>query len=203
VSPRRASLRPGRLAKRVLAVPALLYKIGAGRLLGHRFLLLTHSGRKSGRLYRAFLEVVRWDPAKEEAVVMSGLGNRAAWYLNALAGGAQEVQIGDRRFQPVVRPLEPQEAERVFAEYERHSRLVALALRPLLSRLAGFRYDGSRAARMRLVETLPMMALVAATESRPDRERAADQGPPVAGPSAQRKKACPRSARRANARGGS
>jgi len=162
---------PGRIVKRVLGIPALLYRLGAGRLLGHRFLLLTHRGRRSGRFYRAFLEVVSWDPVTGEAIVMSGLGARAAWYLNALAGGAEEVRIARLRFHPAVRPLEPREAERVFAAYERRSRLVALALRPLLSRLAGFRYDGSRTARVRLVETLPMLGLGPNSARDADRER--------------------------------
>src|SRR5207248_4487384 len=38
-----------------------LYSAHAGRLLGHRFLLLAHCGRRTGRVYRAVLEVVAWD----------------------------------------------------------------------------------------------------------------------------------------------
>ncbi|HET9152482.1 MAG TPA: hypothetical protein VFN85_00025 [Solirubrobacterales bacterium] len=56
-----------------LRQPVRLYDLGAGRLLGHRFLLLTHRGRRSGRLYRTMLEIVAWDGARREAVVMSGL----------------------------------------------------------------------------------------------------------------------------------
>jgi hypothetical protein len=90
---------------------------------------------------------------------MSGFGRRSAWYLNALNGGAEEVQIGGARFRPELRELGEQEAVRVVAEYERRNRLIAPVVRAVLSRLAGFRYDGSAEARRRLVGELPLLAL--------------------------------------------
>ncbi len=42
--------------KRLYAVPQGLYRIGLGRLLGHRFLLLTHTGRSTGARYRAVVD---------------------------------------------------------------------------------------------------------------------------------------------------
>jgi deazaflavin-dependent oxidoreductase (nitroreductase family) len=143
---------------RALRLPVVLYDIGAGRLLGHRFLLLTHRGRRSGRLYRTMLEVVHWDPSKREAVVMSGFGPSANWRLNVLAGGAVEVQIAGLRFAPVVRSLEREEAVHAVEDYERRNRLAGPIVRGVLSRLAGFRYDGSAEARERLVEALPLLA---------------------------------------------
>lgn len=150
--------RPGPILGRALRLPAHLYDIGAGRLLGHRFLLVTHRGRRSGRLYRTMLEVVRWDPEKQEAIVMSGFGQRSNWLLNVLAGGAVEVRIAATRFEPAVRSPEREEAVRVLADYERRNRLAGPIVRAVLSRLAGFRYDGSAAARYRLVEALPLVA---------------------------------------------
>lgn len=158
MSPAEARRAPSSLVRRALRVPALLYGIGAGRLLGHRFLLLTHRGRRSGRIYRTILEVVRWDGARNEAVVMSGFGPRAAWYLNVLAGGAEEVRIAAARFRPAVRKVESDEAVQAVAGYERRNRLVAPLVRALFSRLAGFRYDGSEEARGRLVGALPLIA---------------------------------------------
>jgi len=155
----RARSQQSSALKRLLRFPTLLYRIGAGRLLGHRFLLLTHRGRKSGRPYGTVLEVVGWRADRQEAIVMSGFGERADWYLNALAGGAEGVEIAGLRFRPSVRQLEPDEAARVFAKYEQRNRLAAPFLRAVLSRLAGFRYDGSDEARERLVVSLPLVAL--------------------------------------------
>ena len=70
----------GRRARRVLRGPTALYDVGLGWILGHRFLMLTHRGRRTGRLYRTVLEVLQWDREAHEAVVMAGLGKRAQWY---------------------------------------------------------------------------------------------------------------------------
>jgi hypothetical protein len=45
-----------------------------GWLLGHRFLMLTHRGRRTGRVYRTVLEVVARDEVTREAVVMFAFG---------------------------------------------------------------------------------------------------------------------------------
>jgi deazaflavin-dependent oxidoreductase (nitroreductase family) len=150
--------RPGPLLRRLLRLPAALYRVGGGWLLGHRFLLLTHRGRRTGRLHQTVLEVVSWRPERSEAVVMSGWGPHAEWYRNVRAGGAVEISIARRRFHPSVRPLPVEEAVAVLVDYERRNRPLAPVVRAILSRLAGFRYDGSEAGRRRLVEALPLVA---------------------------------------------
>jgi hypothetical protein len=104
------------------------------------------------------LEVMEWDPERREAIVMSGFGPDASWRLNVLAGGAVEVQIAALRFEARVRSPEREEAVTVVADYERRNRVAGPIVRAVLSRLAGFRYDGSAEARYRLIETLPLLA---------------------------------------------
>jgi deazaflavin-dependent oxidoreductase (nitroreductase family) len=135
-----------------------LYRAGFGWLLGHRFLALTHRGRRSGHRYTTVLEVVSWRADLGEAVVVSGFGAQAQWYRNVLAGGAEQVTLGRARFQPDVRVLESAEAISVLADYERRNRLIAPVVRAVLSRLVGFRYDGSASGRARVVEALPLVA---------------------------------------------
>ena len=150
------------LLKRALALPQAIYAAGAGRVLGHRFLLLVHRGRRSGRDHRTVLEVIEWRPAEREAIVMSGFGPRAQWLRNvAAAGGAAEIELAGARERARVRVLDRDEAIAVLAGYERRNRVIATILRHVLSRLAGFRYDGSPAARARVVETLPLGAFQA------------------------------------------
>ncbi|HUA48904.1 MAG TPA: nitroreductase family deazaflavin-dependent oxidoreductase [Solirubrobacteraceae bacterium] len=143
---------------RALRAPAVLYDWNLGWLLGRRFLRLTHRGRRSGRSYRVMLEVIGHDRARHEVFVMVGLGRRAQWYRNVIAGGAVELAIGGERFRPDYRELAPAEAAAVFDGYERRNRLLAPIVRAVLSRLVGWRYDGSPPARERLVSELPVLA---------------------------------------------
>jgi deazaflavin-dependent oxidoreductase (nitroreductase family) len=151
-------MRPGRAIKWLLKLPAALYSAHLGWLLGHRFLLLNHRGRRTGRAYRTVLEVVAWDAVRREAVVMSGFGRGSQWYRNVLAVDPVEVRVARLRFAPRVRALDEDEAVRVVAAYERRNRLAAPLLRAVLSKTAGFRYDGSDSARRRLVRELPLVA---------------------------------------------
>jgi hypothetical protein len=51
-----------------------------------------------------------------------------------------------------------EEAIVVLADYGRRNRFTAPVVRAVLGRLAGFRHDGSSAARQRLVAALPFIA---------------------------------------------
>jgi deazaflavin-dependent oxidoreductase (nitroreductase family) len=143
---------------RALRAPAVLYDCNLGWLLGRRFLRLTHRGRRSGRCYQTMLEVIGNDRARHEVFVMVGLGRRAQWYRNVLAGGAVELAIAGEHFRPDYRELAPVEAAAVLGGYERRNRLLASIVRVVLSRLVGWRYDGSPPARERLVGDLPILA---------------------------------------------
>ena len=143
--------------RRLLSAPDVVYRLRLGFLLGRRFLRLTHRGRKTGRLYRTIVEVVHFDDARHEAVAMSGWGRKSNWFRNVVAGGAVEVEIGRDHFAPDVRVFKPVEAAAVLADYERRNRLAAPVIRLVLSRLAGFRYDGGPESRRRLVEALPLV----------------------------------------------
>lgn len=147
-----------RWQKRLLRAPIVLYRLRLDRLLGHRFLLLTHRGRLSGRHYRTMLEVVRWNAVEREAIVVSGFGKASNWRLNVLAGGALEVRIGGARFRPELREVGAEEAIAVLAEYERRYRLLRPLVQAILARLSGMPYDGSEPSRRQAAEALPMLA---------------------------------------------
>jgi len=150
--------RPGPVLRGLLRAPVWLYRCGLGWTLGHRFLLLTHTGRRSGRRYQTVVEVVAFDRHAGEAVVMSGFGATADWYRNIRHASPAEVRIGRRRFQPTVRFLEAEEAVSVMADYEYRNRWAAPVVRRVLSLLVGWPYDGSAEARRRLVDELPLVA---------------------------------------------
>jgi deazaflavin-dependent oxidoreductase (nitroreductase family) len=150
--------RPGPILRRVLRTPALLYDCDAGWLLGHRFLRLTHAGRRSGRRYRTVLEVIGTGSAPGEVIVMAGFGPSSDWYRNLQAHPAIEVAIAQQRFQPAHRVLSEREAVAVLADYERRNRWVSPLVRRMLSWLVGWNYDGTDEARRRLAHELPLLA---------------------------------------------
>jgi deazaflavin-dependent oxidoreductase (nitroreductase family) len=145
--------------KRLYRAPQALYRVGLGRLLGHRFLLLTHTGRRSGARHQAFVEVVRYDPATGEAVVIAGYGKGSDWYRNVRAGGPAWVDFGRGPRRAVFRDVAPDEAADVLVGYERRYGLLRPLLRHVISALAGFDYRGTAHDRRRAVEILPMLAL--------------------------------------------
>lgn len=98
-------------------VPKYLYQFGLGWLFGHRFLMLTHRGRKSGRPYQTVLEVVHYDPETRESIVVSGWGTRADWYRNIRANPPIAVATGNEHYQPSYRELSPDEIYPVIQEY--------------------------------------------------------------------------------------
>ena len=146
----------GRVSRRMARLPGRLYDWNLGWLLGRRFLRLTHVGRRSGRRYRTVLEVV--GEAGDEVVVVAGFGRSSDWFRNIAALPPIEVAIGRDRFRPQARVLPDEEAAAVLADYERRHRLVAPVVRRVLGWLVGWEYDGSAAARNRLVQELPFVA---------------------------------------------
>jgi deazaflavin-dependent oxidoreductase (nitroreductase family) len=145
------------MLRALLGLPVHLYHAHLGVLLGRRFLLLEHTGRRTGIRRETVLEVIRYDPVAREAVVAAGWGRRTGWLHNVEAGLTREVWIGRERFAPAYRVLATDEAERIFADYERRNRLIAPLVRAVISRLVGWRYDGTRASRRRVVAQLSLV----------------------------------------------
>jgi deazaflavin-dependent oxidoreductase (nitroreductase family) len=148
---------PGGLLRLLLHLPVWLYRAHLGFLLGHRFLLLVHTGRRTGLRRETVLEVVHYDKSRREAVVAAGWGRKTQWLHNVEAGLVTEVRIGRERYAPHYRFLDVDEAQAMFETYERQGGVPAPLVRAVLSRLLGWRYDGSSAARLRAVQQLPLI----------------------------------------------
>lgn len=78
--------------------PIVLYRLRLGRLLGRRFLVIVHRGRRTGKTHATAIEVARYDPTNEEAFVVSAWGERSDWYRNLSKHRACEVWIGGKRW---------------------------------------------------------------------------------------------------------
>lgn len=85
------------LKKFFFRAPLFLYRMGLGGLLGQRFLLLNHTGRKSGQPRQTVLEVVNHDKTNDTYFIASGFGKKSDWYLNILTHPKVEIQVGWRK----------------------------------------------------------------------------------------------------------
>lgn len=151
----------------------LLYRLHLGWLLGHRRLLLTHQGRKTGRVLHTALDILRFDPATKECLVVSMYGERSDWFRNIVAHPALSVQTGRDRFVPEQRILPPEEAKAVMsALWQRYPRAVRLGLRML-----GFRYDDTEARRQAILSALRVVSFrpKASSHERHDAPEGGDQ----------------------------
>lgn len=152
--------RPTGVLRLALRLPVYLYRLDLGWLLGHRFLLLTHRGCKSGHVHQTVVEVVRYELSIRETVVVSGWGERSDWFRNLRAYPALEVRTGHERYAPTQRFLSSEEIHAEIVDYERRHPWAVRMVPPLL----GFKLDGSEAARRAFAASLRMVAL------RPQRE---------------------------------
>ena len=153
--------RPHAALRVAFRVPSVLYRWNLGWLLGHRFLLLEHTGRRTGAQYQTVLEVLTYAPGSRESTVLSGWGRSADWYRNVEARAPNNITIGRETFAASHEVLDEQEAASVLAEYEAHNRWLSPIIRRVLGALAGTRYDGSDESRRSLVRRLPIVRFTA------------------------------------------
>ena len=132
---------PRGLARRMYRLPIWLFHIHQGWLLGDRFLLLTHTGRKSGLPRQTVLEVLQHDTASDSCYVLAGFGEKSDWLRNVEKTPEVVIDVGRRHFRALARRIAPEEAELKVLDYARRN---PLAMR-VLPRMMGYTVDGSEA----------------------------------------------------------
>ncbi len=143
--------RPNKLILLSLKAPKFLYHLNLGWMFGHRILLLTHCGRKSGLIHQTPLEVVRYDKATRTSIVISAWGEKSDWYRNIVKTPALQIQTGRDRFVPDQRVLTAEETERELEIYVAHHGLSAT----MLSRVFGLDFAHSVEARHAVRQVCP------------------------------------------------
>ncbi len=129
--------------------PIILYRLGLGWLMGHRFMLLTHVGRRSGRVRRTVLAVLRFDSGTREIMAISAW-SASEWYKNILAAPALQVETGFTRYAPVHSSLTSDEIATLFDEYRRKHPLFTR----IICRIPGWKWNSSHEEFVELAKTL-------------------------------------------------
>ena len=154
--------RPSGISLAMYRAPIWLYSLGLGRLLGRRFLLLIHRGRKTGATRRTVLEVVKHDPEGGVYFVASGFGERSHWYRNLRATPDARIQVAGSSLEVGAGRLETHESEEVLVDYGRRNPKSA----HFVAGLMGYRMDGSDADLRALAQIVPIVALRVGPASR-------------------------------------
>ena len=130
---------PTGLSRALMRAPILFYKLGLGGLLGKRFLLLQHTGRKSGLPRQVLLEVVHHDEASGAYYIAAGFGASSDWFLNLQTTPQAEIQVGRRSLPVHAQVCDVAEATQTLRTYaQRHPRAAKT-----LAAFMGYTTDGS------------------------------------------------------------
>ena len=134
--------------------PIFFYRAGLGWMLGKRFLLLNHTGRKSGLSRQAVLEVIH--STEDAFFVASGFGEKSHWFQNIMYTPQVNIQIGCKKMSAHAERLTHPKAKEILGTYaNKHP----IALRELM-RIVGLSYDGSEASLENIASLIPIITLV-------------------------------------------
>ncbi|NLF52558.1 MAG: nitroreductase family deazaflavin-dependent oxidoreductase [Leptolinea sp.] len=144
---------PTGISRILWRIPIFLYRIGLGWLLGHRFLLLNHRGRKSGLYRKAVIEVVKFDHEAGFYYVVSGFGPRSDWYQNVIAHPDVTIQVGSKKMKARGEKVPLTVTEEILLDYSiRHPGALKT-----LSRILGYAIDECEADVRFMASIVPMI----------------------------------------------
>jgi deazaflavin-dependent oxidoreductase (nitroreductase family) len=130
---------PTGLNRLMFRLPIWFYKLHIGWLLGGRFLLLNHVGRKSGQARQVVLEVVGHDKETDTYYVASGFGPQAQWFQNLQETTAVSIQVGRKKMPVTAHILSSEESGNTMVAYAHNHPKAAKNL----MKFCGYLVDGS------------------------------------------------------------
>lgn len=146
---------PGKLLRFGLRLPILFYHLRLGWLLGNRFLMLIHTGRKSGLPRQTVIEVVKHDKETNTYYVVSGWGEKSDWYQNIRKMPKVTVQVRGRKFQTKAEFIPVETAIHIVSDYSREH---PIAFNELSGLFLSERMKKGSDAPERIAQKMPMVA---------------------------------------------
>jgi deazaflavin-dependent oxidoreductase (nitroreductase family) len=114
--------RPNALQIFFFKFPVWLHKIGFGgweRLIGAQWMLITTTGRKSGKPRDTMVDVMDYDAATDTYFIEAAYGSRADWVKNIEANPRFHAQVGRRKFYARLEPLSSENAGELMVKFYR------------------------------------------------------------------------------------
>jgi deazaflavin-dependent oxidoreductase (nitroreductase family) len=139
----------------IFKMPVLLYRLHLGWLMGKRFMQITHVGRKSGKIRRTILAVLKFDDQTREIYAVSAWKG-SDWYFNIQAAPALRVETGLIHYVPAQRTLSPDEITGTFMEYRKKHPIFSR----MICRIPGWKWDSTYDEFLELARTLHGVAFL-------------------------------------------
>ena len=108
-------------------------------MLGKRFLLLNHVGRKSGKPRQAALEIVDYDEETDTYYIASGFGKKSDWYKNLAKTPKVMIQVGRKKRAVTAVFFPPDQSGQAMLDYARRYPRAGKNI----ARICGYTVDGS------------------------------------------------------------
>jgi deazaflavin-dependent oxidoreductase (nitroreductase family) len=146
---------PGPVFRYLFKIPILLFRLGLGGFIGSHFLLLTTTGRKTGKTRHTPLEFT-FDEKTACYLVSAGWGGKTDWYKNALANPLVKVQVGWKKFEAEAVPVPHREVAEQMMEIANR----APAMIPVWQRWCDRPIDGSLTSYIYAAQFFPSLRLI-------------------------------------------
>ncbi len=146
--------KPRGLLRWGLRFPIWLYRLRLGWLLGNRFLLLNHIGRKSGQVRQNVVEVVKYNKQSDSFFVVSGWGNKSDWYQNIHKNPGVVINVGGRKLEVRAEDIPLSESGDILGEY---TRKYPMAFKELTRVFLHEQMQPGKESAQRLAKMMPMV----------------------------------------------
>lgn len=148
--------KPTGLLRALFRAPIRLYRWNLGWMMGGRFLLLTHSGRKSGLARQTVIEVVSHDQETGVYYVAAAWRDRSDWYHNIQQNPVVGVQVMVHKFEARAEQISVAEGEERLWDYaQKHP----FAFRELTALMLGERLPADKETCRKMADTVPLISL--------------------------------------------
>ena len=148
--------KPAGLTRLFLRLPIWLYRWRLGWLLGGRFVMIRHTGRKSGLPRDTVIELVHYAPETNTYYIASGWGEKADWFRNIQKTPKVLLFTRNKRLTAVTHRLAPAEAAEILARY---ATLHPASFRQLSKMMIGETLTDTAADCQRLANAVPVVAI--------------------------------------------
>ena len=113
---------PSGLLKFFFKAPLFMHKLGLGGwegLIGAQWMLITATGRKTGKQRQAMVDVMDYDKENDIYYIEAAYGSRADWFRNIKANPIFEAQVGRRKFKASAEELTEKDTGETLVQFFR------------------------------------------------------------------------------------